>query len=163
MAIAYQLLEPGTAEFLAGSAMPAIIRNGTNFPVVALEFTPASNQLAFWRVDSSLFASGNLTVDVYWYAGTATSGNVDWEGRLAAITADTDTQDVETKTLATANTVTDTHLGTTAKRLHKASITLSNTDSIAAGDSVWIRLSCLATSTITGTVRLDRVEVSYTA
>jgi hypothetical protein len=51
-----------------------------------------------------------------------------------------DTQDVETKALATANTVTDTHLGTTAKRLHTATITITNTDGIAAGDEVYLVL-----------------------
>jgi hypothetical protein len=74
------------------------------------------------------------------------SATVVWSCAIAAITPDTDTQDVETDTLATEQTVTDTHLGTTGQRVHTCSITVSNLDSIAANDLVFLRISRNATS-----------------
>lgn len=166
MATASQTLEPEAAEFLS-TTFPALVRNGTNFPVSALAFDPATDEAAFWKIDAAQFGSGNLTIDLYWYADSGTSGDTKWDAALAAITADTDTQDVETKSLATAQTVTDSHLGTTAQRLHKCSITLSNTDSIAQGDAVFLRIRRLgsdAADTLNSIdALLERVVVSFTA
>jgi hypothetical protein len=160
MATILQKLDPDAAQYLT-SAFPSLVRNGTNIPVSALEFTPANDQAAFWKLDVDLYGSGNLTVKVRWYAGTATSGDVDFGAAIAAITPNVDTQDVETDSLATENTVTDSHLGTTAKRIHEAVITVSNLDGLAAGDVAFLRLRCLSSSTIAGVVRVESVEVLY--
>lgn len=163
MATVYQQLDPGSAQFLA-TAFPALTRGGTNLPVVGLAFDAAADEAAFWAVRAVNYGSGNVTVDIDWYADTATSGAVVWAVQLAAITPDTDTQDVETDTLATANTVTDTHLGTTGQRLHRAVVTVSNLDSLAAGDDVWLRVARdadNASDTATGDVILTAVTVSY--
>jgi len=161
MATVYQLLEPDGAQFLASGNFPSLVRNGTNIPVTALEYTPSSNQAAFWKVDPSLWGSGNLTLKIYWYAGTAISGNVDFGAAFAAYTADTDTGDIEAKNVSTEDTVTDTHLGTTAHRVMVASLNLSDIDSLANGDIAFLRLRVLSTSTISGVVRIERVELSY--
>lgn len=160
MATIFQKLEPDAAHFLT-SAFPTFVRNGTNIPVTALEFTPANNQAAFWKLDVDPYVSGNLTVKVRWYAATASTGDVDFGAALAAITPNTDTQDVESKALDAENTVTDTHLGTTARRMHEAIITVSNLDSLANADVAFLRLRCLSSSTIAGTVRVESVEVTY--
>jgi hypothetical protein len=110
------------------------------------------------------YGSGNLTVDIDWYADTASTGNIIWGAAIAAITPDSDSQDVETDSLATANTVTDSHLGTTGQRLHRCSITVSNLDSLAAGDDVRMRIYRDAddgSDTMTGDAILTRVTVSY--
>lgn len=156
-------LDPGAAQFLS-TAFPALTRNGTNIPVVGLAYDAATEEAAFWEFQATNYASGNLTVTVYWYADTATSGDIVWAAQLAAITANTDTQDVETKSLATANTATDTHLGTTGQRLHSIPITVSNLDSVAADDAVWIRIARQAAAggdTMTGDGVLVGVTVSY--
>ncbi|PWK81727.1 hypothetical protein C8D88_116139 [Lentzea atacamensis] len=163
MATVYQSLDPGAAQFLSTS-YPAMVRNGTNFPVYGLAFDAVSDEAAFWLIRAVNYGSGNLTVNLDWYADTASSGDVVWSVQIAAITADTDTQDVETKSLATANTVTDTHLGTTAQRLHRASVTVSNLDSLAANDDVWIRISRdadNAADTMTGDAILVLATVTY--
>lgn len=83
---------------------------------------------------------------------------------IAAITPNTDTQDVETKAFATENTGSDTHLGTTGQRLHQMSITISNLDSLAADDLVAIRLRRVpgdAGDTMTGDAILVDAQLSY--
>lgn len=134
-------LEPEQAAFLA-SAFPQFDKaNGTNFPVTGLRYDATTAESAFWKVDPFTYASGNPTLDLIWYAENATSGDVVWDAQIAAITPNTDSQDVTTKALTTANTVTDSHLGTTGKRVHLATITITNLDSVAAGDIVWVKIT----------------------
>lgn len=163
MANVYQQLDPASAQFLS-SAFPALLKNGTNFPVMGLAYDAATDEAAFWSLRAVQYASGNLTLDIEWYADTATSGDVVWEVQVAAITPNTDTQDVETKTLATANTVTDSHLATTGQRLHRATVTVSNLDSLAADDDVWVRVARdanNASDTMAGDAIMTGVTVSY--
>jgi hypothetical protein len=163
MATVYQQLDPAAAQFLS-SSFPALVKNGTNFPAVGLAYDAAADEAAFWLIRAVNYGSGNVTVAIDWYADTASSGDVVWAVQLAVITPDTDTQDVETKSLATANTVTDTHLGTTGQRLHRASVTVSNLDSLAANDDVWIRVARdadNAADTMTGDAILALATVSY--
>lgn len=131
---------PEEAQFLA-TAFPAFSKvNGTNFPISGLAFDAAAAEAAFWKFIAQTYGSGNLTLNLYWYADNATSGNVIWGAQISAITPDTDSQDIETDGLATAQTVTDAHLGTVGQRVHKCSITISNLDSIAADDLVHLRV-----------------------
>lgn len=163
MATVVQQLDPAASQFLA-TAFPAAARNGSTVPVFTLAYDAATDEAAFWLVRAVSYGSGNLTIAIDWYADTASSGDVVWEVQVAAITPDTDTQDVETKALATLNTVTDTHLGTTGQRLHRASVTVSNLDSLAANDDLWIRIARDANNaadTIAGDVHLVLASVSY--
>lgn len=134
MATVRQYFEP-TDAIPAASNFPTMdIVAGTNFPVRGLDFDAATDETCYIPFLAANYGSGNLTLTVYWYADTASSGDVVWGAQLAAITPNTDSQDIETKSFATAQTVTDSHLGTTGQRLHSADITISNLDSIAAGD-----------------------------
>ncbi|GII63536.1 hypothetical protein Skr01_36210 [Sphaerisporangium krabiense] len=156
--------DPELAQF-AASSFPAFDRvQGTNFPVTRLLFDPGATETAYFKFEAVNYGSGNLTCDIIWYAVNATTGVVRWEVALAAITQESDSQDVETKAFATALTVDDTHLGTTSKRLHKATITISNLDSIAAGDECWLRVSRLgghANDTLVNDVAVTEVRLSY--
>jgi hypothetical protein len=163
MATVSQQLDPGAAQFLA-TAFPALVKSGTNFPVVGLAYDAATDEAAFWHFEAINYASGNLSVAIEWYADTASSGDVVWGVQLAAITANTDSQDVETDTLATANTATDSHIGTVGQRLHSIAVTVSNLDSLANGDAVWMRVFRDADSgsdTMTGDAVVTMVTVSY--
>lgn len=123
-----------------GTAFPQYLDTaGTNFPVPGLAFDAATAESIYSTFKAINYGSGNLTIEIDWYADTASSGDVIWGFQLAAITPDTDTQDVETDGLATANTVTDSHLGTTGQRVHRTSITVSNLDSLANGDRCFFR------------------------
>ena len=163
MATVYQQFDPASAQFLS-TAFPALVKNGTNFPVIGLAFDASSAENAYWVTRAINYGSGNLSVDLDWYADTATSGVVQWGVQIAAITPDADTQDVETKALATAQTVTDTHLGTTGQRVHRCTVTVTNLDSIASGDDVWFKIyrdAANASDTMTGDAILIGTTVSY--
>lgn len=164
MSTVKQQLDVEAAQFLA-SAFPQYLKtNGTNFPVSGLGFDAATQEAAFWKLRAANYGSGSLTLNLLWYADTASSGGVTWGAAIGAITPDTDTQDVETKALATANTVDDTHLGTTGQRLHKCAITITNLDSIAADDEVWLKVYrdvAAANDTMTGDAILVAAELTY--
>lgn len=164
MATVYQQLTPEAAAFPA-TVFPQYNKiAGTAFPVTGLAYDAALDEAAFWKLEALNYGSGNLTLDVEWYADSASSGDVVWGAAIAAITPDTDSGDVETKALATENTVTDTHLGTTGQRLHRASITISNLDSLAARDDVWVRIRRVGSSgsdTMTGDAILALAVLSY--
>ena len=167
MATVRAQLDPEGAQFLA-SAFPQFIKtNGTNYPVSGLAYDAAADEAAYWKFICDNYGSGNLTLDIYWYADTASSGTVAWEVSMAAITADADTQDIETDGLASVQRFSDTHLGTTGQRLHKASITISNLDSLASGDYVTLRIARDADDTggggdsMTGDAILTMAELSY--
>ncbi len=164
MATVYHQLLPEAAQFLA-TAFPQYLKtNGTSFPVSGLAYDAAADQAAFWKFRAVEYASGNLTLDIEWYADTASSGTCVWEAQIAVITPNTDTQDVETKAFAAEATVDDTHLGTTGQRLHRATITVTGLDSLAQDDQVWIRIRRIgshANDTMAGDAELSQAEVSY--
>lgn len=166
MATVRQILAPEEAQFLS-SAFPQFVKaNGTNFPVAGLAYDASTDEAAFWKLRAMAYGSGNLTLNLAWYADTASTGNVVWEAQIAAITPNTDTQDVETKAFATLNYVQDTHLGTTGQRLHECTITISNLDSLAAGDVVWLRIArdangTNATDDMAGDAILTLSELTY--
>lgn len=164
MATVALTLSPGS-HTPPSSTFPAPVKNaGTNFPVDGLAFDAAADETTYWRIRMWRYGSGNITIDLDWYADTATSGNVVWGAAIAAITPDTDSQDVETKAFATENTVTDSHLGTTGQRLHRAQITVSNLDSVAADDMVWLRIRRIGSNgsdTMSGDAILTNPHVSY--
>ena len=160
-----------THEFLPQDAVPATSNYatfdamaGSNFVVPCLDFDASTDESAFFFFNAVSYGSGNLTVQVQWYADTASSGDVVWAAQLACITPNTDSTDIETKAFDTANTATDSHLGTTNQRLHSVDITVSNTDSIAAGDYCVLKIYRDAdngSDTMTGDASLVRVLVSY--
>jgi hypothetical protein len=148
-----------------GTAFPQSVRfAGTNFPVTGLAYDAAAIEAASTRFKAKNYGSGNITCILTWYADNATSGDVVWGAAIAAITPETDSQDVETDSFATENTVTDSHLGTTSHRLHNATITISNLDSIAANDIVFLRIRRVANDggdTMANDAILVCVELTY--
>lgn len=155
---------PRDGEARTSNSAAITVIQGTNMPVSALAFDAATEEDIFFRFVATSYGSGNVTVRVYWYADSASSGDVIFGAALSCITPNTDTQDVETDAFATANTVTDTHLGTTGQRLHSADITVSNLDSLAAGDHVTMRFYRDADAggdTMTGDALVTFVTVEY--
>lgn len=166
MATVRQYLAPEEAQFLS-TAFPAFkVTPGTNFPVSGLAYdgAGATAERAYWKFEPISYGSGSITCDILFYNDSAAAGAAVWETALAAITPETDSQDVETKGFATAQQVTKTHPGTTAQRLQRATVTISNLDSIAAGDEAWLRISRLpadAGDTSTADMILTSVRLSY--
>lgn len=166
MANATFYLPAARADFKT-SAFPAITRfQGTNFPIQVLAYDTTSREDAFFSWCALNYASGNVTATVYWYADTASSGGVTWGCALAAITPNTDTQDIETKAYATENTANDTHLGTTGQRLHTVDVTITNLDSLTADDWVSMKVGRVVSDggdTMAGDALLVGIKISYLA
>lgn len=159
MAAKIQLL-PEAARFLT-TAFPALaVVAGTNFPVMGLGFDTTTQEAAFWVFKASDYTSGNLTVDIEWYAA-ATSGTVQFGAQIACQTP-SDAQSVLTKSLATATTSGTVTKSGTANGPMRNAITVSNLDSIAANDLVWLRLyRDVAADSMAGDAIVTLVEVSY--
>jgi hypothetical protein len=159
-------LRPG-AGYPVGTNYPHLdVKAGTNGPVAVLWYDASTDETWQWTIVADGYTSGNLTIRIFWYADTASSGNVMWGARIAAITPNTDTQDIETKSFATANTQQDTHLGTTGQREHSVDITVSNLDSLAAGDIVFVQIyrdadGTAGTDDMTGDAGLTHAQVIY--
>ena len=137
---------------------------GTNYPVEALAFDPSTEWACYLQLVGMNYGSGDVTVRIQWYADTASSGGVTFGCSLAAITPNTDTQDVETNAFATENTGSDSHLGTTGQRLHEMTVTVSNLDSLALGDAVWLKIArkvADGSDTMTGACLVTAISVEY--
>jgi hypothetical protein len=159
-----QILEPGDAHFPTSNPPAPTLVQGTNFPVPGLAFDAATQETCFFPFAAEAYGSGNLTIRIQWYADSASSGGVAFGASLAAITPNTDTQDVETKAFATEVIGTDTHLGTTGQRDHEFSITLTQLDSLANGDDCVLRIRRApadAGDTMTGDAIIKRIIIEY--
>jgi hypothetical protein len=158
------VLTPGDALFPTSNPAAPVLGQGTNFPVDGLAFDASTQETCFFRLPALAYGSGNVTVTVDWYADTASANGITFGASLAAITQNTDTQDIETKGFATENTASDTHLGTTGQRLHTFDITVSNLDSLANGDDLTLRLRRVPADggdTMTGDAIVTRVVIAY--
>ena len=86
------------------------------------------------------YAAGTVKFEVGYIMATATSGTVEWEVAVEAVT-DADALDLDTASgWDTVNTGTAT-VPATAGYLDVITVTLTNKDSVAAGDMVRISLS----------------------
>lgn len=152
-----------------GTAFPQYLRQVGSTTVASVEgwaFDAATDEALLTTFVAIAYgaSAGNLTLTLLWYADSASSGVVRWAASIAAITPDTDTQDVETKTFATETTTDDTHLGTTGQRVHTCAVTISNLDSLAANDIVFLRVRRIgsnAADTMTGDAILIGAVLSY--
>lgn len=159
--------ESDVFQFRGATAFPYYAKqDGTTIPITGLYYDDTTEQASFVRFRAFNFGASNtnITVSIGWYASTATSGGVAWGVSLAAITPNTDTQDVQTKALATETIITDTHLGTTGRRAHDVSGSISALDSLAADDWVFLKIArkpADAADTLSGYAILTMVDLSY--
>ena len=164
MATVYRPLGIGAAIPHATNQPELTKEDGTNFPVWGYAFADSTqdDQIS-WRFKASNYGSGNLTLIIDWYSRSgSTTGAVVWGGALSVLTPG-DAQSVLTDALATENTVTTTVNGT-ARGLTRSTITLSNLDSLAANDSVELRVRRLQSNgsdTMTGDATIVGLEVQY--
>lgn len=137
--------------------------DGTNFPISLLGYDDTADDAIFFKFFPSTYGSGNLTLLIEWYSATGqVTGDVVWSAQIACITPG-DAQSVETKAFAAAQTATTTVNGT-ARGMTQTSITISNLDSIAAGDLVWIKVQRTGSAggdTMTGDANLMFATVSW--
>ena len=132
-----------------------------------LLFDADTAEYGIWqfRVPSNYPASGAaLTAKIQYTMASATSGNVDFEVSLMAVT-DGDSADVDTASFDTANAGNATVPGT-AGYLDEISILCTTVDSVAAGDFVLVKLQRDATDatndTATGDAEVIALVLQYT-
>ena len=163
MATQRMQLKPEEAQYLS-SAFPQYIKTlGTNFPVPGLAFDAAAEEKAYWSFVAQNYGSGNLTLILHWNADTATANNCMWGCRMAAITAGTDAQSVRTKAFGSQQTQITAASGTANAEV-VTTITISNLDSLANGDEIWLEISRVgnhASDTMTGDAILTMAELSW--
>jgi hypothetical protein len=158
MATVAQTFEPKGFDLFSSNQPSLVLENGSTIPISGYNFT-ATSQKMFRRFSAIAYLSGNVTVRIRWYSQTgAITGNVRWDAAIAAITAG-DAQSVLTKALATATTTTTTVNGT-ARGITTTDVTVSNLDSLAADDEVWLAISLGANTMTLGAVIVS-VEVIY--
>ena len=129
-----------------------------------LLFDAATSECVIWPfVWPSDWTSG-ATLKVQYSMTSATSGGVSIDVAVVAVTPG-DAVDINTKPYDTVNNCDDAAVPTTAGYLDQISCTLTNKDSVAAGDYARIKL-CRAVAdaadTATGDMEVVGVELSYT-
>lgn len=169
MASSYHEFGPCDAVLPASNYPQVRVNQGANFSLQFIQFSPLTDEWCYFYFRVINYTTGNLTLQIDWYAndGSILSGGVVFEAAIAAITPETDTQDIESKAFAAASTFTDMHLGTEGRRLHCATITITGLDSIAAGDWCVLRLKrCAFTSgadNMASDCNVTKLVLSYTA
>jgi len=150
------ILLPNSAEYPA-----------TNFPALtlvnrrpALAFDAATSETCYWTGIVPQGWTGTITALVHYVMASATSGDVDIDRAVEAVT-DADAVDLDAGTsFDTVNSTDDTTVPGTAGYLDVVSVTLTNNDSSAAGD--YIRFSLArdaAADTATGDMYVLAVEI----
>ena len=103
---------------------------------------------------------GTPVLAVYYKATSATSGTAAFEARLSAL-SDGDETDMDADTFATVNTGSATVPGT-AGYIDVISITLTNADSMAAGDHVILALNRdVSADSVTGDLEVFACDFTY--
>jgi len=100
------------------------------FPDGADEYAAVSHAVAMPQA----YAAGTISAKIYYFTA-ATTGNVDWEVYVEAVT-DGDATDLDSATSFDTANASTVAVPATAGHLDVASITLTNKDSVAAGDMV---------------------------
>lgn len=137
MAMTRAILTPFSAEF-PSSNFPGL--NTVNArPVLA--FDASTQETAYWTLVAPQGLSGALSCVLTYMMASATSGNIEFEVSAEAIT-DADATDLDATTSFDAvNASGAIAVPGTAGYLDQVSVTLTNADSVAAGDLLRISIS----------------------
>lgn len=159
MATTRAVLTPFSAEF-PSSNFPGLTTINAR-PVLA--FDAATQETAYWTLVAPQGLSGTMTAVISYMMASATSGNIEFEVAVEAVT-DADATDLDaTTSFDTVNASGATAVPGTAGYIDQVSITLTNQDSVAAGDLLRISVSRDAddgtNDTATGDLYLLAVEL----
>jgi hypothetical protein len=153
---------PQAGEAPASSFATLDTRNG----IWVLDFDAAAAESAVFRgVLPASYGGGGLTIDLYWMATSATSGDVRWGAQIER--DNENNHDLDADAFATQQLATGTANGTSGK-LTKTTITVSagaNMDSLAAGEPFRLKVQRVAADgadTMTGDAELHTVHVKET-
>ncbi len=136
MANSRLVLTPFSAEFPASNFPQLMTVNAR--PVLA--FDPSTDETCYWTFIAPQGLTGTLIAVITYMMASAVSGAVYFQAALEAVT-DGDATDLDaTTSFDTANSGNATVPGT-AGYIDQISITLTNNDSVAAGDLVRLALN----------------------
>lgn len=153
----------------ASNAAPAIqrVKSSASAPspyFLQACFDAATKEQLMWSFRMPPDYASAPVLKVQYKMASATSGNVIFEGRIAAVT-DGDATDVDAKAFAAANTSSATAVPGTAGHIDEISLTMTNADSVAAGDFVVLYLARDAANgsdTASGDMEIIGVALTYT-
>lgn len=150
-------LTPESAQ-LPSSNFPQLAKDGQDRYYLA--FDASANETAQWTVVAPQGITTPLKLVVTYYMASATSGDVDLDGSVEAV-SDGDSLDLDSaSSFDTVNSTDNTTVPGTQGYPDQISITLANADSIAAGDYARFRLTRDAVSdTASGDMRVVLVEL----
>lgn len=166
------LLTPGNANLADGStnnATPALQRVKSSATAPGVYFLQAAYDASTvewltWSFRMPDDYASAPAARVQYKMTSATTGGVAWDVRISA-TSDGDAQDVDAQDFAAANVGTAASVPGTAGYLDEVSITLTNADSLAAGDFVVVYLGRAvadAADTASGDAEFIACNLSYT-
>ncbi len=125
-----------------------------------LGFDAAANETVYWTGIAPQGLTGTMTAVISYIMASATSGDVDVDVAIEAV-SDGDAVDLDaTTSFDTVNSTDNTTVPGTAGYIDQISVTLTNQDSIAAAD--YFRLSLLrdaVSDTATGDMYVLAVEL----
>lgn len=171
MATGSILLSPGSAVPPDGSASNAApqlqrVKSSASAPTPYFQqfaFDASTEEQCCWTFRMPADYASAPVLRVQYKMTSATTGGVAFEARIAAV-SDGDATDVDAKAFAAANVGTATVPGT-AGHLDEVAITLTNADSLAAGDYVIVYLNrdpAHASDTATGDAEVLGAALTYT-
>lgn len=150
------IFTPNAAEFPA-----------SNFPALnivnrrpALAFDAATNETCYWTAVVPQGWTGTITALIYYIMASATTGDIDVDVAVEAV-SDGDATDLDAGTsFDTVNSTDNTTVPGTAGHMDVVSVTLTNADSAAAGDYIRFSLTRDAASdTAAGDMYVLAVEI----
>ena len=130
-----------------------------------LLFDASSTESSLWQFRLPENYSSTPVLKIQYAMASATSGKVDFEADVMAV-SDGDSADIDSASFDTVNEVSGgTTVPATAGHIDEVSISLSNADSMVAGDLVAVRLHRDhddADDTATGDAEVLAVSLEYT-
>lgn len=165
MATVTQTLDIASARIFTTVQPPELVQdNGTNFPLLSYAFDGAGSTVegVFFEVFAANYGSGNVTVLVDFITSATTNATV-FQGALS-VTTPGDAQSLLTDAFATANAASAVTSNSTANGPNRATITISNLDSLAANDRLTLKLfrdPANGSDTNTADAKVHNVQVQW--
>ena len=156
----------GGAQKVPGKTLPEYKEAGSNLTVASYSFDAGTEEAIQYPIPSApAYTSGNATVKIFVYADTATTGNMIFGVRFAAITPG-DATNTETKSWGAQTLSSATAASGTAHGLVTVTVTVASgdLDSLATGDLAFIeiaRLGANGSDTMSGDAQVVGFEVTY--
>jgi hypothetical protein len=116
----------------------------------ALLYDASTAQIATWDTLMYPYSGSALNGKIIYSMASATSGTVEFDLKIGCITAGTDAQDIDTKTLGSANVFTGT-VPATAGYTGLITVTSLSQDSCASGDTLIMSVNRDATDAVNDT------------